>query len=157
MIDIRTLRIQAQLLSALSEVRLGKIKMKHLERILFSISDELEAYCDNSFPYEKQLNNAVVNLGQDIDDEVYYYWFVIGEQDINRDEETNIPEDVNDNLQKEFALKMCNLEKLIIRGKEEGEPITDNERIEWWKMQKKREREEFYKMNGYYEDDNIKI
>ena len=62
-----------------------------------------------------------------------------------------------DEIRKEMIPYIEKIEKLIIRGKEEGEPITDNERIEWWKMQKKREREEFYKMNGYYEDDNIKI
>ena len=45
------------------------------------------------------------------------------------------------------------VEKLLIRGSEDGAPVTDEERAEWWKMQKQREREEFYKLNGYYEDD----
>ena len=41
----------------------------------------------------------------------------------------------------------------MIRGSEDGAPVTDEERAEWWKMQKQREREEFYKLNGYYEDE----
>ncbi len=56
-------------------------------------------------------------------------------------------------IAQKFNEDINDLEKLIIRGSEEGAPVTEEERAEWWKMQKEREREEFYKLNGYYEDE----
>lgn len=58
-----------------------------------------------------------------------------------------------ENIRKKMLPYVDRVEKLIIRGSEEGAPVTDEERTAWWKMQKAREREEFYKLNGYYEDE----
>ena len=56
-------------------------------------------------------------------------------------------------IRKEMLPYVEKIEKLVIKGREDESTITDNERAEWWKYQKEREREEFYKMNGYYEDE----
>lgn len=140
-------------MTAFLNLRLRQITIKDLEDILFSAVTELRSYCDNSFEYEQQLIDTLVNLGEEINDEVYFYWFAVGQPNISNEEQKNIPNDVNDKLSEEFDSKIDNLEKLIIRGSEGGAPVSNEERTEWWKMQKQREREEFYKLNGYYEDE----
>lgn len=69
------------------------------------------------------------------------------------DEQPEITDEIELNTRNKVMPYVERVEKLIIRGTEEGAPITDEERAEWWKMQKQREREEFYKLNGYYEDE----
>ena len=56
-------------------------------------------------------------------------------------------------IREEMLPYVDKIEKLIIRGSEDGAPVTEEERTKWWKMQKQREREEFYKLNGYYKDE----
>ena len=56
-------------------------------------------------------------------------------------------------IREEMLPYVDKIEKLIIRGSEDGAPVTEEERAKWWKMQKQREREEFYKLNGYYKDE----
>jgi hypothetical protein len=63
-------------------------------------------------------------------------------------------------IEKEVRIELLpyvgKIEKFVIRKKQSGSPITKKERKVWWKKQKERERKEFYKTNGYYENVDFK-
>ena len=149
-IDIRTLRIQEKIISALCDIRLKRSDVAYLVNILSSAKDELSGYCDNSFPYEKKLCSVVANMCEHLSEEIYIFSYGKGDDNFTT---TGLPSKINEELLQIFGKDLSDLEKLIIRGSEEGAPVTEEERQEWWKKQKEREREEFYKMNGYYEDE----
>ena len=69
-------------------------------------------------------------------------------------EEPEITDEIENETRAEILPYVDKIEKLIIRGNIEGDPITESERAEWWKKEKEREREEFYNLNGYYEDND---
>ncbi|MBR1479335.1 MAG: hypothetical protein IJ599_00330 [Alphaproteobacteria bacterium] len=151
MIDIRTLRIQVKLLKSLKLLTEKMVDIEVFSEALKNAEHMLEKYCDNSFLYEKHFLNAVVDLLDAICSEVYLHMHTFGYGD--EEVTPELSSSSNAEIMKQFENDICNLEKLIIRGSEEGAPLTDEERTEWWKMQKQREREEFYKLNGYYEDE----
>ena len=151
MTDIRTLRVQGKLLKALKLFRAKMIDIENFADALRSTECLLEKYCDNSFPYEQQFLNTTVNLLDAIRSEVYLHMY-----NFKYDNEDVTPELWNSSnkwITEKFNDDINDLEKLIIRGSEGGAPVSNEERTEWWKMQKQREREEFYRLNGYYEDD----
>ena len=91
---------------------------------------------------DKDLSDTLYNIEATFDIEWYANFMDIKET-----------EEGYENMRQSLLPYVESGEKLIIRGSEEGATVTDEERAEWWKMQKQREREEFYKLNGYYEDE----
>ena len=92
---------------------------------------------------DKELQDLVRSIPATFD----ILWYANG-MDINETEEGD--KEIRDDILR----YVYDIEKLIIRGNADGEPVTESERAEWWKKQKEKEREEFYNLNGYYEDDD---
>jgi hypothetical protein len=114
------------------EFKQNKISVLTFAEKLYVAGTELCSYCDNK-SHEEILGNYLCDLGYAIDDEIYVFSIKKAE-----------------NYAKQY---IDQIEKLVIRGTVEGWPITEKERIEWLEEQKQKEREEFYKINGYYEDE----
>ena len=131
--------LDSKLVLSCREYRKGLISSKQFKELLNECSLSM-----NSLETRK-LENMVLAA---IDRYNSIFWYPYEE-----DEEPEVTETIEKEVRSEILPYVEKIEKLIIRGSEEGAPVTDEERQAWWKMQKEREREEFYKMNGYYEDD----
>jgi hypothetical protein len=111
----------------------GKISPAQFGEQLSGAGAELCSYC-NSNSYEEMLGDYLRDVGYAIKDEEYVF---------------------SEQRAKEYAIQCVDtIEKFVIRGTSEGDPITEEERTKWWAKQKEREREEFYNRNGYYEDES---
>lgn len=149
--QIRTVFMQSKALKACENFLADVVNSKEFADELFGIVSMIRGYCD-SRSYEEKLANYFCDLGGKIRDETYIYWYFK-----NKEEQENIlelPGDVELDIKNEILPDLLDIEKLIVRGSTEGEPITESERAEWWQKQKAKEREEFYNLNGYYEDND---
>jgi hypothetical protein len=113
------------------------------------LSDEFSIFCD-------MCAEKVISLeDQDLMNSLYsirdkyssIFWYPYEE-----DEKSQITDEIENETREELMPYVEDVEKLIIRGTTDGDPVTEEERTEWWKQQKEREREEFYNRNGYYDD-----
>jgi len=110
------------------------------------LSNMLEHYSDQIDSLEtRELENAL--------DAVKYQYDLIFWYPYDIDEQPEVTGNIENEVREELLPYVEKIEKLIIRGTVDGNPITKEERAEWWKQQKKRERQEFYNRNGYYEDE----
>jgi hypothetical protein len=90
-----------------------------------------------------------VNLGNMLSDIRDKYWSTLW----YLEEDRNLSHEEEQKVRNAILPYVDCIEKLIVRGHCGGSSLTDEERAEWWKKQKKHERDEFYKFNGYYEDE----
>ena len=149
--DIRTLRILATLQNAIQALEAEGGNAKVFSSALSDARNMIDGYCDNAFPCEQKLSGVLDNLHECLSEDIYLSSCSSKTgYDVN---ESLFHDEDNEELKQRYKNDINDLEKLIIRGSEDGAPVTDEERAEWWKMQKQREREEFYKLNGYYEDE----
>ena len=86
-IDIRTLRIQEKIISALCDIRLKRSDVAYLVNILSSAKDELSGYCDNSFPYE------MANMCEHLSEEIYIFSYGKGDDNFTT---TGLPSKITD-------------------------------------------------------------
>ena len=150
-LDIRTLRILAVLQNAVEALEQKDGRIEVFSSALGDAESMLNGYCDNGFPYEQKLIAVLDNLYEGLSEDIY---LSSCSSETGYEVNESLFQDAdNEELKRRYKDDINDLEKLIIRGSEGGAPVSNEERTEWWKMQKQREREEFYRLNGYYEDD----
>ena len=130
------IEIDSKIMKACENYKNRNLSSANFAWIAYEISNLL---CSKE---DENLSDMLYNINSTFDTEWYMNFMDI--------EET---EKGHEMIRKAILPYVGNVEKLIIRGSENGDPITDEERELWWKKQKEREREEFYKRNGYYENE----
>ena len=148
-LNIKTVQIQKKVLNGIRDYIEFRIKASDFAWILSDSSAMLRGFCDTK-SYEENFANYLYEMADWVSEEIYLYLYDHGLEDSNT--AVKLPDNVEHEIQEAIVKNIDKIEKLIIRGNIEGEPITESERAEWWKKQKEREREEFYKQHGYYED-----
>ena len=131
--------LDTKIMNACESYRNGTISSKEIAELFDQYS-----YLMSSLE-TKELEKAVCTIN-DVYENIFWYPY-------EYDEQPEMTKKIEQDVKIEIMPYVENVEKLIIKGSEDGDPITDEERELWWKKQKEREREEFYKRNGYYEDE----
>lgn len=129
-------QVDSRVIKTCEQFKIGDVSLAKFAWIAYEASGEICSLED------RELSDTLYNVNSRFDIEWYANFMDVKET-----------KEGYENIRKSLIPYVEKIEKLIIRGSEEGAPVTDEERAEWWKIQKQREREEFYKLNGYYEDE----